>query len=238
MRKLYVLVLAALMIIGCTTDDPDVTSFSYPKMKEATQGDMYGNIMIVWDLVEGADAYRIYRKHPDLPDQWDEISEISYHLDFDNGYNLTDRKIVPGATYQYRLSSVSDEHGESEISPVFEAFSAYPPDKPVISSITVGQDCIQLTWLDDNPKLKNEYWPRDYNVYIAEMSKPDEFEMIGTTEEKEFCIDQLTAGKNYLVKIRIDAMYEIADKLPDTNATLLSATFARVYSEVDTIFQQ
>ncbi len=143
--------------------------------------------MIVWELVEGADEYRIYSNHPDFVNQWDEISKISYHMDYDNGCNLKDGKIAPGITYKYRLSSVSDKHGESELSPIFEVFSANTPDKPVITNITLGLDCIQLTWQDDNPKLKNEYWPRDYNAY-SELSKPEEFEMIGTTEDKEFCI--------------------------------------------------
>lgn len=73
-------------------------------------------------------------------------------------------------------------------------------------------------------------------MHIAELSKPEEFEMIGTTEDKEFCINQLIAGKDYLVKVRIDAMYEIADKLPPSNISQLYATWARVYTDVDTIF--
>ena len=155
----------ALMISSRSSEDPEATSFKYPEVKEVTQGEMFGNIMIVWELVEGADEYRIYSNHPDFVNQWDEISKISYHMDYDNGCNLKDGKIAPGITYKYRLSSVSDKHEESELSPIFEVFSANTPDKPVITNITLGLDCIQLTWQDDNPKLKNEYWPRDYNAY-------------------------------------------------------------------------
>ena len=152
------------------------------------------SIKIIWDNVEGAEGFEIYRK-AEGKEKYKKIADVRVGY-FEQSY--TDVKRQCGTRYYYKVKAYKDRNGEKLYGEISDEKSgrAVPDKVSGLKLKTIGVSGIKATW----NKCKGV---RGYQIYISESAKGT-YRLVGQVEGSKnttYTLKGLSIGTFYYVKV-------------------------------------
>ena len=144
-----------------------------------------GGLNLSWNHVEGASAYRVYRKNGS---DWVSLGDTK-------STSMLDHNVTVGTQYTYSIAALDKNH--KEVSSRSETgYSDYYLGAPVLKTVTNGMGCVTVTWDKMNGAQK-------YRVFRKNVDENTGwFPLTGDTTGTTFNDKVVTAGKTYTYTVR------------------------------------
>ena len=172
-------------------------------------------IKVSWKEVDKATGYELYRKSGL---DWELVKELSAST-----LSYTDKNLVHGASYAYRLKAVvveSDKTFESDYSVTVEKTTNVIYAPKTVKATRAGYKSITVSW-------SRVYPATGYEIYRSETGKTGSFVKVKTIEKASTLSWKntgLTTGQKYYYKVRAIYRYDVTYAKKGNLSSAKSAT--------------
>ncbi|MGN0467608.1 MAG: fibronectin type III domain-containing protein [Acutalibacteraceae bacterium] len=177
----------------------------------------YGEISIAWNKVTNATKYRVYRR---------EKSEESYSKLCDTtSLKYTDKTVVPGKMYYYRVRAFANTNNKSVYSECsdFKKLCTNTPATAKDVSLKKETTCFKISW----NKVKGA---TGYEIYRSTTNKKNSYKKIATTKNNYYTDKGINKTDKYYYTIR--SYKKINNKIYYSNfSAKVSGTLNIIYTE-------
>ena len=217
MKRLVLAIILIAVVTACTKEEETIGT---PGGMTASDGTFIGIVHLTCNKVEDASVYSFERKNPN-GGNWVDLSWHSWNTCDDNGWALTNDKIVPGQKYEYRVRVHRDGPGFSEYSAIDKGHP-FKTEAITITEIKSAQDPMDGTadnvtvfWKDSLSENILNLVERRYTVKFAEETNlgqwiPIETVVKTTLSDKEFSITaKLPKTRAYRYRVDSEFTYSL-----------------------------
>ncbi len=201
--RILSLLLVLLLSVGCFCVAASADALPSPgvTVKNAAES---GRIYLVWEEVEEAVSYKIYRS--------DSASGSFSSLGSTGSTKFTDTSAVSGKTYYYKVKAIAEESGDN--SPYSEAVKGTCRlAQPEIELSATRKGAITISW---NAVSK----ARSYDLYRS--APGEDWLLIHSTEETEYTDSDVETGISYSYKLQAVASRSAANSAFSEEESLVS----------------